>query len=114
MKEFELDINEINRSGAWTPTNVKNFIEADYLQKATKKEKAFIKTLVNATDAELNYVLKEIGKKTNFEKFNFHTSSHAIRNLMNLNGRGVFNIVKMKKPFSKNQLANLREYFKTI
>ena len=111
MKKIELDINEINRSGPQTPTNVKNFIEENYLQKATKKEKAFIKTLVNATDAEINYVLKEVGKKTNFEKFNFHTSSHAIRNLMNLNG---VEFKYRKKIFSKNQLANLREYFKTI
>ena len=111
MKEFELDINERNRSGVWAPTNVKNFIEEDYMQKATAQEKALIRKLINATDAELNYVLKEVGKKANFDKINFHTSGHAIRTLMLLNG---VEFKYRKKIFSKNQLANLREYFKTI
>lgn len=111
MKEIELDINEINRSGPQSPTNVKNFIEMNYLQKATTTEKAIIKKLINATDAEINYVLKEVGKKTNLDKINFHTSSNAIRNLMNLNGA---EFKYGKKIFSKNQCNNLRNYFAKI
>ena len=111
MKEFELDINERNRNSAWTPSNVKNFIEENYMQKATAQEKALIRKLIDATDAEINYVLKEVGKKANFNKINFHTSSHAIRTLMLLNGA---EFKYRKKIFSKNQCNNLRNYFREI
>jgi hypothetical protein len=97
-------------SGDRSPTNVKNFIERDYLLEALDKEKIFLKKLFTKTNVEINAILKKIPlKNKTVEKINFHKASDEVRTLMVLNGRGKSKL-GYARAFSDNQILALKNY----